>query len=182
MGIVINAEIETNQGPTDSLYFRIDSWKINKTVGDITFTTTSWLNQEYGDKFLRNYYDEPLRAAIGLVSSRLIVYKDTDPSGEELNIDNLYKVPMYEELEVEEPIFTTEETSREVPYTSFDENGDEITLYKTVTQKQKVQSGTNKVIKKVMNYSLVNNLEEFCYAHLEKELKKYFPEGSITKL
>ena len=182
MGIIINAEIETNQGPTENLYIRIDSWKINRTVGDITFTTTSWINKEYADNFLRSYYDEPLRSALGLVSARLVYYKDPKSDGEELNIDNLYKVPMYEDIEVEEPIYEGKEVSKEVPYVSFDENGEEITLYKTVTKKQKVQVGTKKEMKKVMNYSVINRLEEFCYDHLEKDLQRYFPETIIKRV
>lgn len=182
MGIIINSEIETNQGPTNELYIRIDSWKVNRTVGDITFTTTSWLNKKHADEFLRNYYDEPLRSAIGLVSSRIIYYREGKEEGVEYNIDNLYKVPMYENIEVEEPIFEGKEISKEVPYISFDENGDEITLYKTVTRVEKVQTGTKKEMKKVMNYSIVNQLEEFCYEHLAKELQLYFPETIIKRV
>lgn len=182
MGLVIDSHIETNQGPTKELYFRIDSWKINKTVGDITFTTTSWINKDSADKFLRNFYDEPLRAAIGLVSSKVVYYKDYTKEGEEFDIDNLYKVPMYEEIEVEEPVYGLKDTSKEVPYVSFDENGDEITLYKTVTRRDKVQTGTEKVLRKVMNYSIVNNLEEFCYDYLKGRLSQYFPPETIKRV
>lgn len=182
MGLVIDSHIETNKGPTNSLYFRIDSWKINKTLGDITFTTTSWLNKEHADKFLRNYYDEPLRAAIGLVSSKLIYYKDYKGEGIEYDIDNLYKVPMYEEIEVEEPTYGAKKISKEVPYVSFDENGDEITLYKTVTTTEKIQTGTEKSLKKVMNYSFINQLEEFCYDYLKGRLTQYFPETVIKRV
>ena len=182
MGIIINSEIETNQGPTNKLYFRIDSWKVNRTVGDITFTTTSWLNKSLGDNFVRIYYDEALRSAGGLVSSRIVHYKGPKSKGKELNIDNLYKVPMYNEVEIEEPVFTSKSVSKEAPYVSFDENGDEITLYKTIIHQEQVQSGTKKVTKKLMDYSVINRLEEFCYEHLAKELEKYFPKKNIKKV
>lgn len=182
MGLVIDSHIETNNGPTKELYFRIDSWKINRSVGDITFTTTSWLNKDHADRFLRNYYDEPLKAAIGLVSSKIVYYSDYEKEGAEFNIDNLYKVPMYEEVEVEEPVYGTEEVTKEVPYVSFDENGDEITLYRTVVRKDKIQTGTTKVLKKVMNYSIVDRLEEFCYDYLKGRLSQYFPEETIKKV
>mgnify|MGYP007020043379 CR=1 FL=1 len=73
-------------------------------------------------------------------SSKIVYYADYKKEGEEFNIDNLYKVPMYEEVEVEEPSFETKEVSKEVPYVSFDENGEEITLYHTVTKKEKVKT------------------------------------------
>ena len=31
MGIVINADLETNAGPTNELYVRIENWKVNST-------------------------------------------------------------------------------------------------------------------------------------------------------
>ena len=182
MGLIIDSHIETNHGPTKELYFRIDSYKINKTVGDITFTTTSWLNKDHTDRFLRNYYNEPLKSAIGLVSSKIVYYADYKKEGEEFNIDNLYKVPMYEEVEVEEPSFETKEVSKEVPYVSFDENGEEITLYHTVTKKEKVKTGTKKTLQKVMNYSIIDQLEEFCYNHLKGKLAEYFPDIIINKV
>jgi len=182
MGIVIEAEIETNQGPTNKLFFRIDSFKVNRTVGDITFTTTSWLNKVHGDNFVRYFYDDALRSAIGLISSRIVYYKSAKSKGKEINIDNLYKVPMYNEVEVEEPIFSSKSITKEAPYVSFDENGDEVTLYKTITHQEQVQSGTKKVTKKLMDYSVINRLEEFCYEHLAKELEKYFPKKNIKKV
>lgn len=182
MGIVIEADIETNQGPTNKLYFRIDSYKVNKTVGDITFTTTSWLNQDHGANFLRYFYDEALKSAIGLVSSKLIYYKTVKAKGKEININNLYKVPMYKVVQIEEPVFTSQSVSKEAPYVSFDENGDEVTLYKTITHQEQVQSGTKKVTKKLMDYSVINNLEDFCYEYLAKQLEEYFPKKLIKKV
>ena len=182
MGIIIDSEIETNQGPTNKLYFRIDSWKVNRTVGDITYTTTSWLNKDHGDNFVKNFYDEALRSAIGLVSSRLVYYKSPKSKGKEINIDNLYKIPMYRVVEIDEPVFSIESITKEAPYVSFDENGDEVTLYKTITHQEQIQSGTKKVTKKLMDYSVINRLEEFCYEHLAKELEMYFPKNNIKKV
>lgn len=182
MGIVIEGDIETNQGPTNKLYFRIDSYKVNRTVGDITYTTTSWLNKDHGDNFVRHFYDQPLRSAVGLVSSKLIYYKTVKAKGKEINIDNLYKVPMYREVQVEEPVFTLQSITKEAPYVSFDENGDEVTLYKTITHQEQVQTGTKEVTKKLMDYSVINGLEDFCYKHLAKELETYFPKKLIKQV
>ena len=72
MGIEVNLDLETNRGPTKELYFRIDSYRINSTVNEIIFTTTSWLSKEYADRTLRTYIEEPIQPSIGLVSNKVI--------------------------------------------------------------------------------------------------------------
>jgi len=178
MGIVIKADLETNAGPTNELYVRIETWKVNLSVAKIRFTTTSWLNKKYADKFLREYEDQPLRNSIGIVGTKLIYYPEKGKE-KEFDITNLFDMPMSEEQLVETPIYETKEVTKELPYVSFDENGDEITLYRTVKQEEKVQVGTEENSRKVINYSLVNNLEEVTYVYLKKQLMNYFPESSI---
>ena len=182
MGLRINVDLETNQGPTNQLYIRIDSWKVNMTVNEIKFTTTSWLNKKYGDNFLRKFYDEELKPAMGLVSSKLVYYPTIESEGEELNIDNLYTVPMFVEQEIIEPIYEEQNVSKEVPYVSFDEEGEEITLYRTITKKERVQVGEQTVVKKLVDYSIVNKLSDYCYDFLQKDLSRFFPKDNIEKL
>ena len=38
MGLRLHVDLETNRGPTNKLYIRIDSWKVNMTVGEVKFT------------------------------------------------------------------------------------------------------------------------------------------------
>lgn len=182
MGLKLLGDFETNRGPTDELYIRIDSWKVNVTLCQITFTTTSWLNYEVGNMFLRKTYDEELKPAIGLVSSKVIYYGSDDSDGKEINIDNLYKVLMVEEKEVNVGIFEDQTVEKEIPYTSFDENGEEITLYRTVAVKERVKVGSKKEIQNVINYDILNDLKNFSYSHLIGELKKLLPEVEIIKV
>jgi len=83
---------------------------------------------------------------------------------------------------VEEDIFETKTVTKEVPYVSFDENGDEITLYRTVEVDEKIKVGTEKNTKQIVNYTILNNLEEFCYNHVVKILSEVIPENKIEKL
>ena len=61
----------------------------------------------------------------------------------------------------------------------FDEEGEEITLYRTVTEKKTVQVGTEKVLKNVIDYSMVDRLGQVSYEFLIKELKEHFPAKVI---
>jgi len=179
MGIEVLVDLETNRGPTKKLFIRIDSWKVNNTVNEIKFTTTSWLDKSYGDKFLRKYYTDDLNNAVGLVNSKLIHYPDNESDGIDIDLPNLFNIPMYVEEAVKEPIYETKEVTKEVPYVSFDENGDEVTLYRSVTVPKQVKVGENEVVKKVVDYSIVNRLATFSYEKLAERLAEFFPKDKI---
>lgn len=178
MGLQVNLDLETNRGPTNKLFFRIDSYRINSTVNEVIFTTTSWLSKEYADKTLRKYVEQPIQPSVGLVSNKVIDYS-SDKNGREVVIDNLYKLQMSKILEVDEPIYEEKEVSKEHPYISFDEEGNEITLYRTVTSKEKVQVDSIKKNKEVVDHTFLDNLKQNCYSYLKKELSKVFPEDNI---
>ena len=182
MGLRLHVDLETNRGPTNELYVRIDSWKLNMTIGEIKFTTTSWLDKSYGDKFLRKYATDSLNPAVGLVGGKVIYYESSSSEGEEIVIDNLYVTPMFVEKELEVDIFEKQTISKEVPYTSFDENGDEVTLYRTVEVTEDIKTGTETEIKNVVAYTIVDRLREFSYDYLAEELAKVFPKDKIEKL
>jgi len=61
MGIRLQVDLETNRGPTNELYIRIDFFKINRTVGTITFTTTLWLNKELADNSLKKLASDEIK-------------------------------------------------------------------------------------------------------------------------
>jgi len=183
MGLILNVDLETSQGPTGELFIRIDSYKVNSTVGEIKFSTSSWLTKKHGDAFLRKYDTDELKPAEGIVAHKVIYYDDIEVTGKEILIENYYSVPMYRETEVEIDIEEEKEVAKEVPFVSFDEDGNEITLYKTITNVELVKVGTKKIVKNVYDYGIPNsNLAEFCYDHLIKELGKRFPIEKITKV
>tara|TARA_B100001564_G_scaffold359633_1_gene382158 strand:- start:6199 stop:6750 length:552 start_codon:yes stop_codon:yes gene_type:complete len=182
MGLRLHVDLETNRGPTKELYVRIDSWKINMTVNEVKFTTTSWLDKSYGDRFLRKYFTDALQPAVGLVGGKVIYYDVPSSDGEEIVIDNLYIAPMFIEKEVTEDVLEERIVKKEVPYVSFDENGDEVTLYRTVDVPEKVKVGTDTEIQKVVDYTIVDRLREFSYDYLAEELSKVFPKDKIEKL
>lgn len=182
MGIRLQIDLETNRGPTNELYIRIDHFKINRTVGKIGFTTTLWLNKELADNTLKRSAKDPIQPSIGLVNPKVIYYPDLESDGINATFQEFYEVPMVKKKEVEEDIFETIKVKKEVPYVSFDENGDEITLYRTVEADEKKKVRTEKTLKEVIDYSIINNLEEFCYNHVVKILSEVIPKDKIVKL
>tara|TARA_B100002019_G_scaffold258096_1_gene242577 strand:- start:301 stop:849 length:549 start_codon:yes stop_codon:yes gene_type:complete len=179
MGYKLNVDLETSSGPTSELYIRIENWKINRSTNLVTFTTTSWLNPTYAEKFNRKYDDEKFRNAVGIVSSNVIYYEDELSKGTSVDIKNLYTFKMVKEQEVEIPIIEKKKVAVEVPYISFDENGDEVTLYRTVEEEKEVEVGVKKEMKKVIDYSIIDDLTIYSYNILKEELSKFFPKSKI---
>ena len=97
------------------------------------FTTTTWIDKQAADKFYKSNFEDNGNNAVGLFSSNVLYYTEGDKEGTEINIPNTFNVPMGKKQLVEEPIFEKKDISKEVPYTSFDEEGNELTLYRTVT-------------------------------------------------
>ena len=180
MGLKISCELETSSGPTDELYIRIDTWKINRSVSEIRFTTTSWLNKKFGKDINRQYTSEPYNNAIGLVSSKVICY-DNSEDGEEKEIVNLYKFPIATKKKVTIPIYEEQSFQKEVPYISFNEEGEELTLYRTVEEKKNVKVGDKQEVREVIDTSIIDNLTKVSYEHLASELGKLFPKDKIIK-
>jgi len=179
MGFILNVDLETTSGPTSEFYIRIENWKINRASNLVTFTTTAWLDKEHASNFNRKYADDKSRNAVGLVGSKVIYYEDELSKGEKVNIKNLYTFEMIKEQEVEIPVYKTKTVQVEVPYISFDEQGDEITLYRTVDEEKEVQVNTITETKKVIDLSVLEDLTGNSYKVLKEELKKFFPSDKI---
>jgi len=180
MGLCINADLETSAGPTKEAYCRIDTYRIDKVSSRLRFAVTYWVNQEAGAKFNRSYLEEDLKQAKGLFSSKVVHYPDQLSEGDEIDLPTFFDVNMAEEITIDEPILEEQEVSKEVPYVSFDEKGDEITKYRTVKKKEVVEVGRTTVKKNIIDNDIIGDLPEYCYRHIERELKKIFPQGKIT--
>lgn len=182
MGLVIKAELDTSRGSTKEAYIRIETCRINKVQAQLEFTTTCWINKKAASKFYRKYLDDSLTNAGGLINKEVVFYKNKDDiEGTEVAIENYYKVPTVVEVSVDKPIYEKKVVEKQVPFISFDENGDEIEKIKTVKREEKVQVDTITKKRKLIDYSLMDKPFEFAYQHLKEELEKKFGKDKIVK-
>lgn len=182
MGLVLKVDLDTSRGSTQEAYIRIETCRINKVQAQLEFTTTCWINKKAAGSFYRKYLDDPLTNAGGLINKEVVYYKDeNDIKGTEVSIENFYKVHTVKEITVEEPVYETKVVKKEVPYISFDENGDEVEKVKTVEKEEKVQVDTLVKKRKLIDYSLMEKPFEFAYQYLKDELSKFFPKSKIVK-
>ena len=179
MGLLLNVDLETSLGPTQEAYVSIEGIRANRASGKIMFTTTTWIDREAASNFYKDYYEDGGNNAVGMIASKVLYFKNTDGQGVELNIPNFYEIPMGTIQTIEKPVYGYKEISKEVPYISFDEEGNELTLYKTVTDKEKVQVGTEKIKRTVLDKSIMDNLASYCYKHLTEKMKDLFSSEKI---
>ena len=183
MGLHINVDLDTNLGPTNEAYIRIETCRINKVLAQLEFTTTCWVDKDSADKFYRTYLDDSFANSNGLLTKEVVYYKnENDKKGTEVVIENYYKVSTVKNVTIEEPVYETKVVTKTVPYVSFDENGEEVIKEKEIETEEKVQVGTNTVEKQLIDYSLMEKPFEFAYKYLKSELTKIFPKSKIVQL
>lgn len=179
MGFILDVDLETSSGPTHEMYVRIESIIVNRVTSKARFQLTYWVDYDHALSTNRTYIEEELRSLQGLVQERILYYENEDSDGNEILLPNLLDEDLAEETEVEIPVFENRDISKEVPYTSFDENGDEVTLYRTVTSLERVKVGTKLEKRRVINVELASNIFEFGYSRVKKMLENYFPADKI---
>lgn len=179
MGFKLNVDLETSLGPTQELYVRVESFNFNKVTSEIGFQLTYWIDQKHAIRFNRIYLDEPIKNAVGLVQERILYFPTELSDGEEIQLEHYLTRQVGVEEEVDIPVFETVEIKKEVPYVSFDENGDEIELYRTVTETHQKEVGTKKEIRKVVKPEMLKDIYSFCYKEIKEYLAQWFPEDKI---
>jgi hypothetical protein len=182
MGYVLNADLETSLGPTQELYVRVEGFTFNKVTAQLSFQITYWVDREKAIKFNKIFLEEPNKNAKGLIQNKVIHFADDEEEGKELELSQFEKVLVANEDEIEIPIFEEQDVRKDVPYISFDENGDEITKYREVIRKQKVQVGMKKEVRSVIDVKAFNNIYEYCYKKLHEYLSTLFPLEQIVKV
>jgi len=179
MGFILDVDLETSEGPSHEVYVRVESLTFNKVTMETGFQLTYWETKEYAEKFDRITTDQEPNNAIGLIQERVIYFKDDESDGEEILFPHHIKTQIIKVDTTEVPVIETREEKVEVPYVSFDENGEEITKYRTIVKEEEVQVGVENIEKEVFDYSALNNIFEFAYNHAKKVLGELIPKDKI---
>lgn len=179
MGFVLDVDLETSQGPSHEVYVRVESLTFNKVTSMVQFQITYWQDQKAAIRFNRTTLEEEPRNAKGLVQERVLYFKDEESDGEEVLFPHHMKVPMTVKKEIEVPKYEMQSIEKEVPYVSFDENGDEITKYRTVVTEERVKAGTTLEIREVIDTTQLSDIMGFCYGKIKEKLSEFIPADKI---
>ena len=179
MGFKLNVDLETSSGPSHEVYVRIESLVINRVTAKARFQLTYWIDKDHATAFNREYVEEEQKNMVGLVQERILYFEDETSEGVEVLVPHMIEVDIAEEKKIEVPVYETKTRSKEVPYTSFNSNGEEVTLFRTVTFEENVKVGSKIDKRNVINISLVENIYKFGYRQVYNKLKEFFPENKI---
>ena len=156
MGFIINADLETNQGPTQELYVRVEGFSFNKVTAQLGFQVTYWIDRQHAIKHNRVYLEEEIKPMIGLVQNKILYFEKSGGDGEEIMLTQYIKTKVAEEREVDIPVYVEEEIKDKT-----------------------VQKCINKELKTVINLKAFGNLYEYCYKKLYDYLITILPEDTI---
>lgn len=179
MGFILDVDLETSEGPSRDVYVRIESLTFNKVTSTVQFQITYWQEQKYATKFNRTTLEQEPRNAIGLIQERVLYFENIESEGIEIMFPHHLNIPLTVEKEIEVPKYEMVTIEKEVPYVSFDENGDEITKYRTVSEEVKKTVGTEKKVSQVIDTTLLDDLMGFCYSKIKEKLSEYIPINRI---
>lgn len=179
MGFILDVDLETSEGPSHEVYVRVESFTFNKVTSMVQFQITYWQDRNHAIRFNRITLDEPSRNANGLIQERVLYFENESSDGVEVLFPHHMKVPLVTRTEVESPKIELREVEKEVPYVSFDENGDEITKYRKVIKEERVVVGTQVEVKERIDHSLLGSLMEFIYGKIKEKLSEFIPAEKI---
>jgi len=179
MGLQLNVDLECIAGPTKEAYVRIDTYRVDKVSSKLKFSVTYWLSAKHAQDFNRTYLEDSLNQARGILSNKAVYYPTPDSDGIEVELPTFFQLDMANEQSVDVPIMEEQTTVEDVPYISFDSEGNEITKTRKVKITKEVQVDTVAKIKKVVDNSILGNLPKYCYTYLRDELGKIVPIDNI---
>lgn len=180
MAILLQGDIETNVGATKDIYCKVNTITVDKNAGTIQFSVTYWqdkdIAKDFGDLSKDpNYYQHTKNI---VSADEILVYKGNKPKT--FTLPTLIRFKVVKVVKHMVPTYKKIEGTKQVPYVSFDENGDEITLYRTIWDVQKVKDGEKEVKTEVIKKELIENPWGESYNHLKKLLTKEIEKTGVN--
>lgn len=179
MGFTVKADLDTSLGQSNQIYIRIESFQFDRIRNTPSFNLSFWKKKSYAHTFNKLTIDEPKKKSVGMVQERIIYYSTDNSEGEVILLPHTLTFPLTSEKDIEKDVFEVKDVEVEVPYVSFDENGEEIMKVRKVKRTSKVKTGVKSERLEVVDYEILGNFVQFGYDKLKQELLKYFPEDKI---
>tara|TARA_B100000212_G_scaffold63224_1_gene43280 strand:+ start:753 stop:1301 length:549 start_codon:yes stop_codon:yes gene_type:complete len=181
MGIIIKADLDTNNGSTNKAYASIRTFTVNRERYHISYNVQYFLNKNSVQKPTYIGEDIDYGSISPFFSPYNIIFYKGKGKFEELNLIQNKKLILGKSKTISIPIYEELEKIKEVPFITFDQDGNEVEIVRHQKVKVKEKVGSEKVKKEIIDESLIENPLKACYEDLEKELIKVFGKKNIIK-
>lgn len=171
MGLLLQADLETNLGASKKVYVRIENINLNRTFGKVKVAVTYWINQEHSEQFKHS----TLRHPQGQISNTVVLYDDKGVEGEEKTLPTYFEFDLSKPKRVKIPVYEVKEVTDEVPFFRFDDLGRKQTSYRTVKRKEKVKVGEKDDLTQVLDFDIEKTLISWCYGQIKAQLAQIIP-------
>lgn len=169
MGLLFNLDTDTVKGATKALYCRISQITIQKEVNRVIISLSYYSNLDKTE-------------SVDSISYEVIIYNDENPEGKELRLPSVLKLDLTQKVLIKEPIYTKELVKENVPYVSFDEEGEEITKYREVEIEKNIKIGEEEKEYSIRALDAIQkDIFGFCYSKVKEELLNTFPDIEIKE-
>lgn len=180
MGYIIKGDFDTSYGKLQEIYVRIESFHFARQTGMCSFSYTYWPDKSLSDQHTPVYEGDKVSKAATMLDTQIIMYHGKE-NFTDILLPHSIKVFAGTVKTVEEPVYEYQKYLEEIPYISFNENGDEITKIRTVISEKKVLTGTTPVSKTVFDNTVVNNIQVFGYNKLKEVLAEWIDQKNIIQ-
>lgn len=174
MGLIIKNELDTSIGTITDLYAVVTQYRVHRRSGQIRANVEYFTSKQNYQLTLLKYIGEtqpnnPIDGSQLLVEDVVCYDKKDKPTEVKLPIHLDYNFSIEKEVEI--PIFEIQRTEEEVPYISFDKDGNEIKKLRNTIRHNQVQVGVDKKIENVIDWGLVENPLKFIYTRLKEDIQ-----------
>jgi len=176
MGLRLNIDLDTTAGPSKEVYVKIENIQLNRTFGKVNVGLTYWMSKEISDAVQDNSQSHFPKGQVG---DKVIYYEDKYDEGKEISLPTYLSFDMKKPVQIKIPIYEEKTHSEEVPYVGFDENGDEITKWRTEKVTEKVLIGERLDVIQVIDLDIESRLLSWCYGQVTAALGKVLPIENI---
>lgn len=183
MGLTIKGDFDTSYGTATNIYATVGSFHFKKYTGIVFFNYTYWISKSYADRYYIKYEGQAtLPEPTGKISERVVYYPPNNSFPKDYILPHGLEFFLGSPQEVELPEVKVIEKEEQVPYITFDKEGNEIIAYrKEITREEVITQDSVFETRNVLDLSLLNNIYSFGYSKLVDHLKGFIPEGNLIE-
>ena len=175
MSLILEGNIETNIGPVDNIYVKIDSLTIDKLKGTLTYSVMYWQDKATSETFKHLSHDPNISQTTRKIisSNEILVYNEKNKPTS-ISLPTVKRFEVLDSKEVEIELISSRMVRKDVPYVSFNSDGEEVEKMRSELVQEDFVSGTEVKKEYFFNEEILTNPFKLCYDNLKETISKEF--------